>query len=404
MNPLKEHIQRTRRNFLTSAASGIGSIALHSMMAHEAGATSVTNPLAPKMPHFAPTAKRCIFLFMAGAPSQVDLFSYKPKLNEMHGEKLPDSLLKEMRFAFIEKETAVLMGTKAKFKRHGQSGMWFSDYLPHIARHADDICMINTMHTEEFNHHPGQLMMQCGDGAFGLPTMGSWLSYGLGTENQSLPGYVVLTSGRGASAGSTIWQSGFLPSIYEGVRFRTRGEAVLNLANPAGLPDALQRAGLDALATINQAAFSAKLDAEIASRISNYELAYRMQTSAPDLIDLSQEKKKTLEMYGVERRDPEEKGGRNGSAGPDQYRSFASNCLLARRMVERGVRFVNIVHATWDHHSELDRELTFNAGMADQPVAARVRSRGIPRSFVGATEPQNRNDQPVGPLSKLGIV
>lgn len=363
---------KTRRDFLTTSASGLGGLALSSILAQDgyAAGSDLVSPLAPKAPHFAPRAKACIFIFMAGAPSQVDLFDHKPKLNELDGKPLPKELLENMRFAFIKKESAVLMGTKRTFKQHGESGMWFSDYVPHIASCADDICMINSMHTEEFNHHPGQLMMQTGEGAFGLPSVGSWVTYGLGSANQNLPGYVVLTAGRGSSGGATLWQSGFLPSVYEGVLFRTEGEPVLNLNRPAGLPEHLQRRGLDALAALNRERLQAVRDPEIASRIANYELAFRMQAATPELTDLSGESAATLEAYGCNR--PEPKGGGRGAA-PKGYQSFATNCLLARRMVERGVRFVNIVHASWDHHSNIDKELAYNAGMADQPIAALIK-------------------------------
>ena len=367
MDPRNEYINQTRRDFLSTAASGLGGIALSSLLASSSlGGESSSGGLG--VPHFAPRAKRCIFIYMAGAPSHLDLFSYKPELNKLDGEKLPEELLKDMRFAFIEKESVRLLGTKAKFRQHGQSGMWFSEHIPHIAKHADDICMIHSMYSDEFNHHPGQLMMQCGDGVFGLPSMGSWLSYGLGTMNRNLPAYIVLNSGRGASGGSTLWQSGFLPTVHEGVQFRSKGDPVLNLSNPEGLPKELQRAGLDALAEINHAAYARKQDPEISARIANYEMAYRMQASAPELTDLSQEGQATLDMYGVDREDPKIKTSRSG--GPGQYKSFASNCLLARRMAERGVRFINLVHATWDHHNNLDQELAFNSGMCDQPISA----------------------------------
>ncbi len=308
---------------------------------------------------------------MAGAPSQIDLFDPKPKLNEMHGQKLPESMLKNVRFAFIQKDSATLMGSKRTFKKHGDCGMEFSDLLPHLGGVADDLLMVRSMHTDQFNHHPGQLLMQCGRAAFGLPAMGSWLTYGLGSESQNLPGYVVLTAGRGSSGGATLWQSGFLPSVYAGVRFRNQGDPVLNLGNPDGLPQELQRKGLDVLREVNQARFEQTRDPEIASRIASYELAFRMQSSAPELIDLSGETKATLEAYGVNRETP--KFGARGSGGADTYQTFAKNCLLARRMVERGVRFVNIIHASWDHHSNLDKELTYNAGMSDQPVAALIK-------------------------------
>ena len=373
-------VAQTRRDFLTSTASGLGMLGLGAMLTQDgvlsprsvlAREAANVNPLAPREPHFAPKAKACIFIFMAGAPSQLDLFDPKPKLNEMHGQKLPESMLKNVRFAFIQKDTATLMGTKRAFKKHGQCGMDFSDMLPHLATVADDLLMVRSMHTDQFNHHPGQLVMQCGRSAFGLPTMGSWLTYGLGSESQNLPGYVVMTAGRGSSGGATLWQSGFLPSVYAGVRFRNQGDPVLNLGNPEGLPPELQRKGLDVLREINQTHFQKTQDPEIASRIASYELAFRMQTSAPELIDLAGETKATLEAYGLDRETPNF-GGR-GSGGQDTYHTFAKNCLLARRMVERGVRFINIIHASWDHHSNLDKELDYNAGMADQPVAALIK-------------------------------
>jgi len=230
---------------------------------------------------------------------------------------------------------------------------------------------VRSMHTDQFNHHPAQLVLACGRSTFGLPTMGSWLTYGLGSESRNLPGYVVLTAGRGGSAGASMWQSGFLPSVYSGVLFRNQGDPVLNLRNPEGLPVELQRKGLDALAQLNQLRFEQARDPEIASRISAYELAFRMQSAAPELIDLSGESAETLTMYGVDREDLKVKADRAGGVG--QYKNYARNCLLARRLVERGVRFVNVIHASWDHHSNLDNELAFNAGMADQPIAALIK-------------------------------
>jgi uncharacterized protein (DUF1501 family) len=263
------------------------------------------------------------------------------------------------------------MGTKRTFSKHGQCGMELCDLLPHLGSVADDLLLVRSMHTDQFNHHPGQLLMQCGRAAFGLPAMGSWITYGLGSESKNLPGYVVLTAGRGSSGGATLWQSGFLPSVYSGVLFRNQGDPVLNLKTPEGIPQSLQRKGLDVLGRVNQARAEAVRDPEIASRIASYELAFRMQASAPELIDLSGETKATLDAYGVERKEPDAKSGRTG--GPGSWRTFATNCLLARRMVERGVRFVNIIHASWDHHSDLDVELPFNAGMADQPIAALIK-------------------------------
>ncbi len=375
MNPLAHSIHLTRRNFFTTAASGLGMLALGSMLEGDglfAAPAAPADPLLPKPPHFAPKAKNCIFIFMEGGPSQLDLFDPKPKLNELNGQALPDSLLKNVRFAFIKKETARLLGSSRKFQKYGQCGMDFSDLVPHLATCADDLLMVRSMHTDQFNHHPAQLLMQCGRATFGLPTVGAWLNYGLGSESRDLPGYVVLANGRGTSGGTTLWQSGFLPSVYSGVLFRSKGDAVLNLKNPAGLPPELQRAGLDTLAELNRVHLEEARDPEIASRIAAYELAFRMQSAAPELIDLSKEKSETLEAYGVDRKDPAIKAVRAGG-GPDQYRSFGTNCLLARRLVERGVRFVNVIHASWDHHSNLDQELPFNAGMADQPIAALIR-------------------------------
>ncbi len=379
MRPRQERLVHTRREFLNTTASGLGMMALGAMLSAEGvlspGAaradTAQTDPLAPRPTHFPAKAKSCIFIFMAGAPSHLDLFDPKPKLNELDGQKLPESMTKNVRFAFLQKDSAVIMGSKRKFKKYGQCAMEFSDLLPHIGSVADDLLLVRSLHSEQFNHHPGQLMMQCGRGVFGLPTMGSWLTYGLGSESQNLPGYVVLTSGRGSSGGATLWQSGFLPSVHAGVLFRNKGEPVLNLKNPDGLPAELQRAGLDTLGELNQSRYREIRDPEIASRIANYELAFRMQTAAPELIDLSGESEKTLEMYGANRPEPEKLGGREKMG--DTYAGFARNCLLARRLVERGVRFVNIIYASWDHHSKLDEELPYNAGVVDQPIAALIR-------------------------------
>ncbi|MHC4996183.1 MAG: DUF1501 domain-containing protein, partial [Planctomycetota bacterium] len=288
------------------------------------------------------------------------------------GQPVPDSLLKNFRFAFIQPETAVLLGSKRKFKKHGQCGMDLSDLLPNLGTVADDILWIRSMHTEQFNHHPGQLLMQCGRAMFGLPSTGSWLTYGLGCEADNLPGYVVLTNGRGSSGGATLWSSGFLPSVYAGVLFRNQGDPVLNLSNPAGMPDHLQRGGLDALRDLNADRYAEIRDPEIASRIASYELAFRMQSAAPELIDLSSESQATLDMYGVERDEPEYTSKHGGNKGGG-FGGFATNCLLARRMVERGVRFINIIHASWDHHNDLDNSLKYNATMADQPIAALIK-------------------------------
>lgn len=380
MHPLDEVLHRTRRDFLTSTSSGLGLLGLGALLTQEgivSQASAATAPhaatesglIGPRSPHFPPRAKSCIFIFMEGAPSQHDLFYSKPKLNEMHGKPMPASILDKVRFAFIKKESAVLLGTKRKFSRHGECGMEFSDLLPHVSTLADDLVMIRSLHSDQFNHHPGQLLMQCGRAAFGLPSVGSWLNYGLGSPSRNLPGYAVLACGRGGGGGgATLWSSGFLPSSYAGVLFGGGETPILNLKNPPGLPAEMQRQSLDTLGALNRNRFSVMGDPEISSRIENYELAFRMQTAAPELIDLSSETKATLRMYGVGRPEPHGDGGR-GKFGLT-YDDFARNCLLARRLVERGVRFVNVMHSSWDHHSGLDKELPYNAGMADQPVAA----------------------------------
>lgn len=371
MNLRNESFKNSRRGFLTTAASGIGQLALLSMLRDQgllAAEPAMVNPLAAKASHFAPKAKSCIFFFPEGAPSQMDLWDPKPKLNELHGQPLPESMTKTVRFAFIQKESAVLMGSPRKFQRHGECGMELSDLVPHLATCADDICLVRSLHTDAFNHHPGQLMMNTGVPVFGRPSIGAWLNYGLGTETTDLPGYVVLTAGRGTSGGASNWTSGFMPSTYQGVLFRNQGEPVLNLDNPTGITPEMHRKGLDALRTLNEQRYGQVHDPEIMSRIASYELAFRMQSAAPELIDLGGETKATLDAYGVDRPDPTAKGSRG--ATPGVAKAFATNCLLARRLVERGVRYVNIYYASWDHHSNLDPELTYNMTVADQPVAA----------------------------------
>ncbi len=370
---MHDFLEESRRDFLTSSACGLGAAGLASILADDgllAQAPESSNPLAAQSSHREPRAKSCIFIFMAGAPSQLDLFDPKPKLNQLTGQPMSDEQLKDVRFAFIKKDSVRLLGSKRKFQPYGECGTEFSDYLPHIGSCADDLILVRSLYSQQFNHHPGQLLMQCGRGTFGLPTMGSWINYGLGSETRDLPGYVVLTSGRGSSGGATLWQSGFLPSVYAGVRFRGTGEPILNLSNPSGLPPQLQRKGLDVLRQVNGQRLEVKRDPEIASRIASYELAYRMQTAAPELIDLSSETRATREMYGVDRKEIR-KGGR-GKAG-NTYQDFARNCLLARRLVERGVRFVNLVYASWDHHSNLDNELAYNTHVVDQPIAALIK-------------------------------
>jgi hypothetical protein len=389
MTPLESSILLSRREFLTTSASGIGGLALGSMLTAD-GVLSAANAADPAQfgeltSHSRARAKACIFIYMEGAPSQMDLFDPKPKLNELHGSKLPKEMLDKARFAFIKPDSATLLGSSRTWKKHGQCGMDFSDLLPQIGSCADDLLMVRSLHSPEFNHHPGQLAMQCGVSRFGMPSMGSWINYGLGSASQNLPGYVVLTAGRGGSGGSSLWQSGFLSTKYSGVLFRNQGEAVLNLRNPDGLPPELQRAGLDTLSELNRMRYQEVHDPEIASRIANYELANRMQTAAPELIELAGESKETLAMYGVDRPEPEGKDFRGTLPGLRTYDTFARNCLLARRMVERGVRFINIIHASWDQHEDLDRNLAYNCGVVDQPIAALIKDlkqRGLLESTM----------------------
>jgi len=348
-----------RRHFLQETGCGIGSMALANLLASEgdtAESVKAVNPLQPREPHFKPTAKNVIFLFMAGAPSQLDLFDPKPLMRKLHGQPVPESFLGGLDDALI-KGSATVMASPRRFSKHGECGMEISDYLPHLASRADDLCMIRSMHTNVSNHHPGQLLLNCGVARFGLPSMGAWVTYGLGSESQNLPGFVLLLSnnGPGDLGGTALWSSGFLPSEYRGVTFRSRGEAILHLSNPRGVTQQAQRRRLTAIGDLNRLRLEATGDREIASRIASYELAFRMQTAGPELLDFSQETQATLDMYGV---------------GQETTNWFGSNCLLARRMVERGVRFVQLYHYTWDDHSNLNRRLKKNCDMTDQPAAA----------------------------------
>ncbi len=348
----------TRRDFLGSCAAGIETIALAQLLATEGRAEGneppIDNPLAPRPPHFEPTAKNLIVLFMAGAPSQIDLFDPKPELQKWHGQSLPPSMTEGMKLAFIEPSAKVFASSRT-FKPYGESGIEFSDYLPHLATCADDICLIRSMYTEAFNHHPGQLLLMTGSMQFGRPTLGSWVSYGLGSESQDLPGFVVLSSGKGTSGGTTNWSSGFLPSVYQGVPFRDQGDPILYLSNPGGMSQEMQRERLDALRDLNQQHYLRTRDREIASRIASYELAFRMQAAAPQLIDFSDEPKHVLDSYGV---------------NDETTRPFAVNCLLARRMVEQGVRCILLAHSSWDDHEQIDKRLKKNCAITDQPAAA----------------------------------
>jgi hypothetical protein len=294
-------------------------------------------------------------MFMEGGPSQYELFDEKPALNEYNGKPLPPSLTKDLKLAFI-KPTAAVMGSSFQFHRHGKSGMPLSELLPHLGSCADDICLVRSMHTDAFNHHPGQLMLFTGHTQFGRPTMGSWAVYGLGSESQNLPGFVVLTSGSGTSGGASNFASGFLPSHYQGTLFRNEGEPILYLSSPEGITRKTQRLTLDLVGKLNHARYETTGDVEIASRIAAYELAFRMQTAGPELLDFSNEPAAIREMYGVDSEDADQ-------------RQYATNCLLARRMVERGVRFVLMMDASWDHHSELKKNLPKRCQKVDRPTA-----------------------------------
>ncbi|MGH9630204.1 MAG: DUF1501 domain-containing protein, partial [Bryobacteraceae bacterium] len=301
-------------------------------------------------------AKNVIFLFMEGGPSQMDLFDPKPALQKWHGKSLPPSMTKDLKLAFI-KPTAAVLASPREFKPYGQCGMMFSDYLPYTAQRADDLCMVHSMYTDAFNHHPGQLLLFTGAQQFGRPTFGSWVTYGLGSESKDLPGFVVLSSGVGTSGGASNFTSGFMPSVYQGTPFRGSGDPILYLSNPDGVTRETQRAGLDAIRDLNKEHLADTGDVEIASRIASYELAFRMQMAGPELVDFSKESKATLDMYGVEK---------------EPTRPFATNCLLARRMVERGVRFVMLMHASWDQHTYLNKSLKKNCDITDQPTAALI--------------------------------
>ncbi len=342
MHPLH---QQTRRHFLRDCGLGVGAMAL-SQLDRAHGAPAAVNPLTPKKPHFPAKAKAIIYLFMAGGPSHLELFDWKPKLKELHGQDVPAELVAGKRFAFMSsfnKKPPKLMGTVRKFAQHGQAGTWVSECLPHTAKIVDDIAVIRSMHTEPTNHAPAKLFSLTGSSQFGRPALGAWATYGLGSEADDLPGFVVLQSGpRGPRGGATLYGCGFLPTAYQGVPFRSGKEPILNLASPPGIDATSQREVLDAVRDLNEQRQNETLDPEIATRIAQYEMAYKMQASGPELIDLSKEDARTLDLYGVKPGKP----------------SFAMNCLLARRMVERGVRCVQLFHTNWDHHGGSSETLT----------------------------------------------
>jgi uncharacterized protein (DUF1501 family) len=330
-----------------------------------AAAQGPSRPTEPKSSHHAPRAKRVIFLFMAGAPSQLDLFDYKPKLAELEGKPIPPSVIMGQRYAFIQPDAAVL-GPRFRFQKHGQCGAELSEMLPHLAGMVDDIAFVRSVQTDLFNHAPAQLFFNTGNGVPGRPSMGSWLSYGLGSEADDLPAFVVLKSGGSLSGGAAMWSSGFLPSSHQGVPFRSQGDPILHVSNPPGYDTRAQRDALDLIRQLNRQRLDVIGDPEIATRIDAYEMAFRMQARAPELMDFAQESSATLELYGA---DP-----------GDSKAVFANNCLLARRLAERGVRFIQVYHAGWDHHSDVEGGLRSQCAQTDRACAALIcdlKQRGL---------------------------
>lgn len=361
----------TRRHFFKECGVGLGSIALASLLNREGLANSQpatqtpqsNNPLAPKQPHFAPKAKRVIYLFNSGGPSQLDMFDYKPSLEKYNSKPVPQEFVKGINYAFIRPD-AGLYASEFKFAKHGQSGAEMSEALVHLPKVADDIAILRGMMTDAINHAPGQVFMQTGSIQFGRPSFGAWVTYGLGCETQDLPAFVVLSSGGGTSGGAANWGCGFLPTYYQGVPFRRSGDPILSLSNPRGITPEMQRQSLDTIKNLNQHHLELTGDPEIATRINSFEMAYRMQSSAPELMDISKESKETLALYGAE----------PGKA------SYANNCLLARRLIERGVRFVQLNHEAWDHHSEVKKGVLSQCKQTDQANAALImdlKQRGL---------------------------
>ena len=362
------HLERarrlSRRFFLRDCTLGLGAIALQSLLRNEAHAAAGPHPLAPHQPHYPAQAKRVIYMFHAGAPSHLELYDPKPELEKRNGQLPPAELLKNYRAAFIKPNSA-LLGPKFKFGKRGRCGMELSDVLPRIGGIADDLCLIRSMQTDAVNHAPAQILMNTGNQNFGRPSFGAWTLYGLGSESQELPGYVVLTSAKGTSGGASNDGSGFLPNMYGGVPFRSTGDPLLYLSNPQGYDHETQRASLDALTQLNASTYAAQGDPDITARIHSYEMAYRLQRSAPELIDLSREPQTILDLYGI--KDIKQPG-------------YARNCLLARRLIERGVRFVQLFHEAWDQHSNLANGVKQNAQDTDQASAALVldlKQRGL---------------------------
>ena len=356
--------QTTRRHFLQGSATGLGAIWLASQqqaLANEAPSKKRTgdNPLSAVDPPLPATAKRVIFLHMIGAPSQLELFDYKPDLVKLDGKNCPQEFLEGKRFAFIQ-GTPKMLGPQFPFKQHGKSGMWVSDRLPKFSEHVDDVCFIKTMQTDQFNHGPAQLMVHTGQSRMGYPSIGSWVTWGLGSANENLPGYMVLLSGgRQPRVGKALWSAGMLPSVYQGVQCRAKGSPILNIANPKDTSRDDRRAMLEAIGELNRRSYDEFGDPETLTRISQYEMAFRMQTAVPEVMDISKEPKHIVEMYGAE---------------PGKE-SFANNCLLARRLAQQGVRYIQLFDWGWDSHGTNKNE-ALNDGFknkcksVDQPIAA----------------------------------
>jgi hypothetical protein len=363
----------TRRQLFGRVSNGIGVAALGSLLEDDLCANprgQNDHPVDPRtgglsdLPHFGPKAKRVIYLFQSGAPSQIDLFDYKPMLRKFHGQELPDSVRQGQRITGMTsgQDSLPVASSIFKFNQHGQSGRWLSELIPHQGKIVDDVAYINTVHTDAINHDPAITFIQSGFQQPGRPSMGAWMSYGLGSENQNLPGFVVLVSQKNSLNNaqplfSRLWGAGFLPSRYQGVRFRSSGDPVLYLSDPPGVSRKSRRQMLDSLAELNNMRSDAFGDPEIDTRISQYEMAYRMQTSVPDLMDLSDEPDHIFDLYGPDSRKPG---------------TFAANCLLARRLSERNVRFVQLFHRGWDQHNDLPRDITLQSKSTDQPSAALI--------------------------------
>lgn len=406
---------RNRRAFLTSCATGLGGAAVTSLLAADgllADEAAVSDAGLAGL-HFPAKAKSCIFIYLVGGPSQVDMYDPKPVLAEMAGQPLPPSVTGDERFGALQVETARVMPSQYEFQPHGECGMELSELLPNLATCVDDIAMIRSMHTDAFNHHPGELLMNTGFLRFGYPSLGSWLNYGLGSENKNLPGYVVLTAGTATRAGASNWSSGFLSSEHQGLLFRNRGEAVLHLNSPRGICPTVQDNTLRAISNLNGLHYDHIDDPTIAARIKAYELAFRMQASVPELTDLSGETKATFDAYGMMRPVPTDLRGWEGG-NSQTFDDFSRNCLMARRLVERGVRFVNVYHATWDHHSLLNKNIEINCDVVDQPIAALLKDlkqsglldttlvvcasefgrTPLAENKIGNTNPSGRDHQP----------